>query len=124
MWSPFTISDKFDCEDGYIAVKAIICDADVVAKKGREIMFDAKIKATVYCCHDLLSGVISDANVEEEYGERNYAMEVVFAQRGKELWDVAKSARVKEEQILLQNPDVTFPIQDDVPLVLFYQRQP
>ena len=59
---------------------------------------------------------------EEEYGERNYAMEVVFAQKGKDLWDVAKTARVKEEQILAQNPDVVFPTAEDCPLVLFYQR--
>ena len=41
---PFVISDKFsqDNADGILVVDAILCDVDVVAKKGRELLFDAK----------------------------------------------------------------------------------
>lgn len=120
---PFTLSDKINCEEGaIISVDAIVCDVDVVVKKGREFYYDAKIKASVNCCHDLLSGVITQAVVIEENNQKDYAMEIIFAPAGKELWDIAKSAKVKEEQIIAQNPEVMFPTTEDTPLVLFEQR--
>lgn len=120
---PFTLKEKIDCEDGALLnVDAIVCDVDVVVKKGREFYYDAKIKASVNCCHDLLSGVISEAVLTEDERQKDYAMEIIFAPKGKELWDIAKSARVKEEQIIAQNPDVIFPCNEDTPLVLFEQR--
>ena len=120
---PFTISDKFNHEEGGILlVDAVVTDVDVVVKKGREFYYDAKVKASVSYCHDLLGGVISSAVAEEDYGERDYAMEVIFAPSGKDLWEVAKHARVKEEQIIAQNPEVVFPVNEDTPLVLFYQK--
>ena len=120
---PFTISDKFNYEDGgIIMVDAVVTDVDVVVKKGREFYYDAKVKASVNYCHDLLGGIITSAVNEEEYGEKDYAMEIIYAPSGKDLWEVAKHARVKEEQIVAQNPDVTFPVNEDTPIVLFYQK--
>ena len=120
---PFALNDKINCEEGALTVvDAIVCDVDVVVKKGREFYYDAKVKASVNCCHDLVSGVISEASLQEEDRQKDYAMEIIFAPRGKDLWDIAKSARVKEEQILSQNPEVEFPCQEDTPLVLFEQR--
>ncbi len=120
---PFVISDKFNAtESGILTVDAIVNDVDVVVKKGREIYYDAKIKASVGYSSEIVSSVISEAELMEEYPVKDYAMEVVFAPSGKELWEVAKAARVKEEQIVSQNPEVTFPVSNDTPLVLFYQR--
>ena len=121
---PFIISDKFNAENegGVLSVDAVATDVDVVVKKGREIYYDAKIKACVNYSCQLSAGVISEASVMEEYGNKDYAMEVIFAPSGSELWNVAKSARVKEEQILMQNPEVSFPTENNTPLVLFYQR--
>ena len=49
-------------------------------------------------------------------------MEVMFARAGEELWDIAKKAKIKEQQILDQNPDVVFPLNEDTTLILFYQK--
>ena len=121
---PFVISDKFsqDNADGILVVDAILCDVDVVAKKGRELLFDAKVKACVNYCYDEVSGVISEALVLDAYPEREYAMELVYAQKGQDAWDIAKSAKVKEGQIVAQNPDVVFPLMEDTGLILFYQK--
>ncbi len=120
---PFVISDKLSVsEGGTLTVDAIVNDVDVVVKKGREIYYDAKIKASVGYSSDLVSSVISEATIMEEYPAKDYAMEVIFAPSGKELWEVAKTARVKEEQIIAQNPEIAFPVANDTPLVLFYQR--
>ncbi len=121
---PFSVSDKFNVAnpDGTLTVDAIICDVDVVAKKGREIFYDAKVKIAVNYCHNVLSSVITEAETVEAYPEKDYAMELVYGQAGKELWDIAKEAKVKEEVILAQNPDVVFPLAEDAGIVLYYQK--
>ena len=120
---PFTISDKFNHEDGGILmVDAVVTDVDVVVKKGREFYYDAKVKASVTYCHDVLGGIISNAVASEEYDEKDYAMEIIYAPSGNDLWEVAKHAKVKEEQIVAQNPEVVFPVSEDTPIVLFYQK--
>lgn len=120
---PFAISDKVKCEEGSISyIKAVVADADVAVKKGRELLYDAKIKASVNCCLAMSGAIISGAELGDEYREKDYAMEVVFAKAGKGLWEVAKSAKVKEEIIISQNPEVVFPVEKDTPIILYYQR--
>lgn len=120
---PFTISDKFNCpEGGTLVVDAVVHDIDVAVKKGRELIYDAKVKACVNYCYDKLSGIITEAVETDAYPQRDYAMEVVFAHAGQDLWDIAKGVKVKEEQIVSQNANVVFPLADDTSLILFYQR--
>ncbi len=120
---PFSISDKFNYQEGgVIVVDAIVHDVDVAVKKGRELFYDAKVKASVRYCYDKVSGVITEATVLEDYPQKDYAMEVVFAHAGQELWDIAKSVKVKEEQIVNQNSDIKFPLAEDTSLILFYQK--
>ena len=64
----------------FLTVDAIICDVDVVAKKGREIFYDAKVKIAVNYCHNVLSSVITEAETVEAYPEKDYAMELVYGQ--------------------------------------------
>lgn len=120
---PFTISDKFEHQEGgMIMVDAAVYDADVVVKKGRELLYDAKVKACVNYCFDRVSGIITEASVLEDYQPKDYAMEVVFAHSGEDTWEIAKNARVKEEQLITQNADVVFPLENDASLILFYQK--
>lgn len=121
---PFTLSDKFTYpEGGTLMVDAVVYDVDVAVKKGRELFYDAKVKANVNYCYDKVSGIITEATPADEYPPKDYAMEVLFARSGQELWDIAKTAKVKEEQIVTQNADVVFPLSEDTSLILFYQRQ-
>lgn len=120
---PFVVSDKTNCSDDVLLqVRAVLSDVDVVVKKGRELMFDAKVKVAVVCSCSMTNAVISGAAMTESFAERDYAMEIIFARKGSGLWETAKSARVREEQILSQNPEIIFPVEEDTPLVLFYQR--
>ena len=49
-------------------------------------------------------------------------MQLVYGKEGESLWDVSKRYKVKEEQLLVQNSDVVFPLIQDVGLILFYQK--
>ncbi len=120
---PFVISDKTNFgEEGIIFVNAIVCDVDVAVKKGRELFYDAKVKAFVNYCYNKNSAVITEAIEGDFLPERDFGMEVVFVSSGDQLWDIAKQNKVKESQIITQNPDVVFPINEDCSLILFYQK--
>lgn len=120
---PFALSDKVCCpSDELVMLNAVVCDGDVVVKKGRELLFDAKIKVSVSCGQKLVGGVIASAQKGESYPQRNYAMEVVFAKKGMSLWEVAKKVKSPEEKIVAQNPDIVFPTEENTPIVLYYQR--
>lgn len=120
---PFTISDKTNINaQAILSVDATVSDVDVSVKKGRELLYDAKVKASVNYTTIENSAVISEAVEKEEYPEKDFAMEVVFAKAGQGLWDIAKDAKVKESQITSQNPEITFPLENDSSLILFYQK--
>ena len=120
---PFTVSEKTDIQPGSILrVDAVLMDVDVSVKKGRELLFDAKVKASVNYTTCETSAVISEAFDSEEYPPKDYAMEVVFAKAGQDLWDIAKEMKVREEQLVAQNSNVAFPLQEDTSLILFYQK--
>lgn len=120
---PFSISDKTKANsETMLSVDAILTDVDVAVKKGREIFFDAKVKAIVSMSDDTVSAIISSANVGEQLPDLDCAMQVVFAKEGDTLWDVAKSSRVRECDVAKQNPELTFPLQANSDILIFYQR--
>lgn len=121
---PFSISDKTKATDqSTLLANAFLTDVDIAIKKGREIIFDGKIKAVVNVNDDEVSAVISDVKAGDEYGERDCAMQLVFAKAGDTLWEVAKMNKVQESLIISQNPDVSFPLQENKDIVIFYQNK-
>ncbi|MBP3431518.1 MAG: DUF3794 domain-containing protein [Clostridia bacterium] len=121
---PFVVSDKTDAEDGaQVSVKVALIDVDVVVKKGREFYFDAKLKIIAEFSCDEIGAVISTVETAGEFGERDCAIELVFAHAGQTAWDVAKSIKVKEENVIYQNPDLVFPLEKDENIVVFHKAQ-
>lgn len=120
---PFVISDKSDAEDNaQVLVSAILTDVDVVIKKGREFFFDAKVKVRVeYDCPQI-GAVISNMELTNEFAERDCAVELVFAKSGQSAWDIAKAIKVREEIVMLQNPELVFPLEQDENVVVYYQK--
>lgn len=120
---PYVVSDKTRAtEQSILLASAVLTDVDVVAKKGRELFFDGKIKVNVVISEDEVSATISEAKEGEPLAERDYAMELVFAKEGDTLWDVAKMSKVKEDIIVEQNPALSFPLQENNDIVIFYQN--
>lgn len=122
---PFVVSDKasVDLQEAEVSASAVLCDVDVVVKKGREFYFDAKLKINVSYDCQVVGAVISHIEERAEIPERDYAMELVFANAGQSAWDIAKTLKVEEQTIALQNPSVVFPLEKDENIVVFYQKK-
>ena len=122
--TPFVVSDKAQdvAGDSIITYDVSLCDVDVSVKKGREISLDAKIKGQISYNENEISAVISEVSEGEKYPERDYAMELFFAKSGQSSWDIAKSAKVKEENVIFQNPELVFPLEKDEQILLYFQK--
>ena len=120
---PFVISDKTNASDDVIVcADAILYDTDVSVKRGREIFFDGKVKVNARVCQEEISATITTAERGEEIAEKDCAMLYVYGKTGETLWEVAKRNKVKEEQLVYQNSDVTFPLVQDTGFILFFQK--
>lgn len=122
---PFVVSDKTSsaCENAQVSVCAVLYDVDVVVKKGREFYFDAKLKINAdYDCEEI-GAVISKVEPSSEYPEKDCAIELMFASAGQSAWDIAKNMKVREETIMLQNPEITFPLEQDENIIIYYQKK-
>ena len=120
---PFSFNDKIECDEcENLIANAVVTDVDVVVKKGRDLYYDAKVKVNLSCSQNKISAIISQASVNELLPERDYAMEVLFAQKEQNAWDIAKTAHVTVEQILAQNPELVFPLEEDANVILYYKK--
>jgi len=122
---PFVINEKIKnaCNSTNVSVDIVLEDVDVVVKKGREFYFDAKLKVKAEFDCDCMDAIISHIGISTEIPERECAIELVFASQGDTAWDIAKNMKVKETTILLQNPELSFPLEADENIIVFYQKQ-
>ena len=121
---PFVVSDKtqLDC-DAQVQATATLYDVDVVVKKGREFYFDAKLKVAISCDCDVVAAVIARVDENEKYPEKDCAIELYCASAHDTAWDIAKAMRTKENVIFEQNPELTFPLNKDENVVIYYQKK-
>ncbi len=120
--SPFVVSDKTNATGNNFDFDVCLTDLDVSVKKGRELSLDAKIKGFVIFSDSEISAVISNIIEGEVFEDRDYAMELFFAKAGQSAWDIAKSAKVKEETVIYQNPEITFPLEQNEKILLYFQK--
>lgn len=121
---PFVVSDKAEMDENVqVSVTAILTDVDVVVKKGREFYFDAKLKVNVNYTNDEIGAVISSVEPFGDVIDRDCAIELVFGSVGQTAWDIAKAIRVKEETVMLQNPELVFPLEREENVVVYQQKR-
>lgn len=119
---PFVINDKvaFENDKVYVYAQAILSDCDVIAKKGREIYFDCKVKTYLNMWEDENYELVSGINIGKAFQEKDSAIEIYFASAGATFWDIAKELRISEEMLISQNPNLTNPLDKDERIVVYY----
>ena len=121
---PFVVSDKTNIsQNTEVCATVMLYDVDVVVKKGREFYFDAKLKININFDCEEIGAVISGATMTNEYPERDCAIELVFASAGQTAWEVGKATRVSEQTVMLNNPELSFPLEQDENIIIYYQKR-
>ena len=120
---PFTISEKTSGkEDSELNVSEVLDDVDIIVKKGRELYFDAKIKATVNSYSNENDAIITDVAIGEELPERDCAIEIYFGKEGDSLWDIAKSLNISLDRLREQNSMVPEILEANTNLTIYFQK--
>lgn len=114
-----------DCDytnDTMLSVTVNICEVDCMAKKGRDIYLDAKLKVFVGTSKKVLSAIISDVKAADPLPLNDSAIEIYFAKAGDTTWDIAKELKVPEEVVWLQNPEIVSPLEIDTNIAIYYKK--
>jgi len=91
-----------------------------VAKEldGKCVLECELIFKTQYVCERTLT-VVTKAEPGEAKKSENCAVEIIFVEKGDDAWSVCKKAGVSENELLKQNPELTFPAEKDSGIVIY-----
>lgn len=121
---PFVLDKRVDVTEDVILEPAIgLFDIDVMIKRGREIYFDAKVKAFINLTCENNFSIISQIESIGELQERSGAIEIYFGKEGESIWDIAKSLKISGEIIRNQNPEICDPLDKDQNIAIYFQKQ-
>ena len=119
---PFKVSEKTSLEQENVNVNVIsmVSDCDCMAKRGREIFFDCKLKTYAQFSSVCNYEVLSSVKQGRVYPQNESAIEIYFAKKGNTVWDIAKELKITEETLLTQNPDLMSPLENDEKVIVYY----
>ena len=121
---PFVLDKKSNIsQDALLEQNICLFDVDTMVKRGREIYFDAKVKAYInVTCSKMLSFVSKIESVGE-IPARCDAIEIYFGKTGESFWDIAKNLKIPSEIIRNQNPNLSDPLEADQNIALYFQKE-
>ena len=119
---PFVINKEVNVECDFIDPNIYVYDIDVMVKRGREIYFDAKVKAFVNVVRKYNNELITKIESVSEIPNRNNAIEIYFAKEGESFWEIGKNLKIPTEMISSQNPELTDPLEKDQNIALYFQK--
>lgn len=120
---PFSVELKnIAAENENVFVKANICSAQAKAKKGKEIDIDLDLCFVINTFSKTETKIVNNIVIGECSTKSDYALKVHIAPEGTTLWDLCKKLKSSEEDILEQNPDVTFPLNKPTSIIYFNRR--
>ena len=110
-------------EGDIIDVDLHLGEISIKNKKGREL----EVVANVFICYNNSSPNVNAFTTEIILGEEKptaeYPLEIVIAREGETLWDIAKRLSVKEETLMIQNPNIELPVQEGEKIVIYRERK-
>lgn len=120
---PFVIYEKVEVSAEFnICSRVVISEVEVIARRGRELFIDAKIKASIRLFGVEKGVVITDAIMGEPLPLKEEAIEIYFAKAGDNLWEIAKELKTQPEIIIEQNPELVSPLSENQNIIIYHQK--
>ena len=107
-------------QDDLVSVECEIIDATNKLKKGRTIEIDNELAIYVSIVGQKYESILKEVNVSSDpvnTSSTNFL--IYFAKKGNTLWDICKHLKISEDEIMLQNKDLKFPLQEDKTIVCY-----
>lgn len=94
---------------------SVFCTAEVASttvriRRGNELDIKAEVCFDLSVTEKTAVAVISDLKIGEPLPQNDSAFSVYIARENESLWDAAKALSLTPEQVVLSNPDLTFPL--------------
>ena len=120
---PFVINKKTSYDSDAVLEPSVgIFDVDVMVKRGREIYFDANVKANVNVTTRKQISFVAGVESNGELPEKDGAIEIYFGREGESLWSIAKNLKIPSDMIINQNPELNDPLEKDQNIAVYYQK--
>lgn len=121
---PFSQVERTNIAGENINVKLnyILYDVDVVAKRGRDLYVDAKVKASASLSKTVSNAIVSNIEIGEECEDHKSSIEIYYANAGQTFWDIAKDLKVSEEVLKEQNLGLEEPFAERTKIVYYKQK--
>ena len=104
----------------FVCANIISCGAR--AKKGKEIDIDLDVCLAIDCYLQNKESIITDVVQKECYPKSEYALKMHVAQAGTTIWELCKGLKANQEDILKQNPNLSFPLTEPASIIYFNKR--
>ncbi len=121
---PFEINVKCDglLDGDQVSANVVVKELEARNKKAKEIDILADLNIQVTATREREDVVVSGVTLGEPVKSRGAAMGVYVVSEANELWDIAKALSVNPDMLLLQNPDLIFPIAKPTQVVVYRQK--
>ena len=122
---PFSVGCKIDgCTPAHnIMVSMTPLNCNIKARRGRELLVDARLAINVSANLNNEIQILSDITLGAPKANDDHAFTVLIAEAGETLWNIAKSVSIPTAEIIRQNPSIEHGISDGERIVL-YKQQP
>jgi len=120
---PFSVNCKIDgVRDTHsISASVTALSCNVKARRGKELLVDARIGVSAFAVADSAVKLISDVIIGADKPQGEHAITVHVASPGETVWDVAKRTNTSTAEIMRQNPTLEQGIRDGDRIVIFNQ---
>ena len=120
---PFRVGISADSPlNTVIFVKSEMVDVDVVARRGREVFFDGKLKVQICTKKEICDAVITELELKEPLPPKSHAIEIYFGKKGDDLWQIAKELKVSPDVIQSQNQGLVLPLEQSENIVIYNSK--
>lgn len=111
-------SCEFDC-DGDPADVEIIPHSFAVKELDEKCVLECELFFTVAYFTTSKIFALTDIRLGDELESDSSAVKIIFVEKGECAWSVCKKARVSEDELYRQNPELRFPTERDSGIVIY-----
>ena len=119
---PFSLKLPKKNEDELCGIDIVVREVDARQKRAKEIDVVAEVGISVKSRAYQEISYLSDLTLGSERTENFAPMSIYFVKNAPSLWELSKLLCVSGDVILEQNPNLVFPITDQVPVLIYRKR--